>query len=338
MPPKFLNKLVAPQLPAAAVGLSRDTASAVLLERRRRRNGVEFELRRAAAITLPENLIAPDFDEQNILDTEELADALAELVTSAGLARQRKWSVALPEAATRTAILTLEGDQQTSRAETEELLRWKSERAFGVPLDELRVRRERLAPDARGRARFLAAGVRLSVVAEYEAVFMRLGWQAGLILPRHVGEARWLMPQTAGRSASNGGGDALLVSSHAAGFTAVLLHGAQPLIVRAVSCDEEDCADELYRLLLFYRDRAAAKDVDPANEAGETMLRRLLVVGGNGGESVLSRERVSEVVNETLGANVRALDAAAIGLTLPPGELNFDDLAAPAGLATLAWQ
>ena len=34
--------------------------------------------------------------------------------------------------------------------------------------------------------------VHLSVLAEYESVFAALGWQAGLLLPRHVGEEQWL--------------------------------------------------------------------------------------------------------------------------------------------------
>jgi len=334
MPTSFLNKLIAPRLPAAAVGLDTDTAAVVLLDRRRSRRGggAEFELRRAAVLTLPENLIASSFDEPNLADATELANVLAELVNSAGLARQQKWAVALPEATTRTAILTLETEQQTSRAETEEVLRWKTERAFGHSLDELRLRREQLSPDARGRARYLMAGARLSVVAEYEAVFARLGWQAGLILPRYVGEMRWLMPPAAARAH----GDALLVSSHEAGFTAVLLHNAQPLIVREISCDEGDCADELYRLLLFYRDRMTpARDDDDTENSGT--LRRLLIIGKNEGVNNFSRERVREVVNETLGEGVLALDAGSINLALPPGELTFDQIAAPAGLATLAW-
>ncbi len=341
MPTSFLNKLVAPRLPAAAVGLDQDTAAVVLVDRRRNRRGgeAEFELRRAATVALPENLITPSFDEPNITDAVELAQALAELVNSSGLARQQKWAVALPEAVTRTAILTLETEQQTSRAETEEVLRWKTERAFGQPLDELRVRREQLSPDARGRARYLTAGARLSVINEYEAVFARLGWQAGLILPRYVGEMRWLIPPpaTARRRAANTG-DALLVSSYHAGFTAVLLHDAQPLIVREISCDEGDCADELYRLLLFYRDRMThARNDDNADSESIETLRRLLIIGKNDGTDGFSRERVREVVNETLGANVRPLDAGSINLALPPGDLTFDQIAAPAGLATLAW-
>jgi len=49
-----------------------------------------------------------------------------------------------------------------------------------------------------------------------------------------------------------------------------------------------------------------------------------------------TKERASEIVNETLGANLRVLDPADIGLQLPRGRLDFDLIAAPAGLATLS--
>jgi hypothetical protein len=38
-----------------------------------------------------------------------------------------------------------------------------------------------------------------------------------------------------------------------------------------------------------------------------------------------------------LETNIRPLNAADVGLALPDGELSFDRIAAPAGLATLAW-
>ena len=311
-----LSKLVNPHYPAVALGLESGSASMVHLERRRQ----SYALKRAAMIALSETLVRPDFDERNIADQNELADALAELATSAGLAKQSKWSVALPEAATRAAILTLES-AGASRAESEEILRWKTERAFGLPLEELRVARERMAPDTQGRPRYLAVGIRQSVLAEYEDVFAALGWRAGLILPRHVGEERWLMQQGAG-------GDALLISSHAEGFTAVLLRDGQPVIVRSILCDAEDRDDELFRLLLFYRDRISMADDAPSYRT----LERLFVIGDHA-----DKERISEIVNETLGISLHALRAEDFGLSLPSGQLDFDAIAAPAGLATLAW-
>jgi hypothetical protein len=313
-----INKLIAPRFPATAIGLESGSASVVQLERGRREG---FALKKGATITLPETLVQPNFDEQNISDGNELADALAQLVTSAGLLKQRRWSVALPEASARTAILTME-TAAGSRKEQEEVVRWKTERAFGVPLEELRTAREKLSPDAQGRTRYIVTTVRLSVLEEYEAVFASLGWRAGLILPRHLGEARWLMR-------GKRGGDSLLVSSHAEGFTAVLLHDARPIIVRSIVCEPEDRSNELYRLLLFYRDRMVAA---PELADAQT-LERLMVVGDNG----FTADRVEDVINETLGVDVNALGAEGVGLALPSREISFNAIAAPAGLATLAW-
>lgn len=316
----FLTKLLAPRLPVTAIGLESKSAAVVHLERRRREG---FALKRAATVALPDGLLTPGFDEVNISDPKELAHALKEAVVGAGLMRQRKWSVTLPEAATRTAILHLES-APGSRSELEEILRWKTERGFGATLEELRVSREKLPPDAQGRARYLAVGVRELVLAEYESVFELLGWRAGLILPRHVGEARWLTQAGQGR-------DALLVTSHTEGFTVVLVRDGRPLVVRSVMCDPEDRDDELYRLLLFYRDRIAS-GVDGTEDEART-IERLLVLGEG-----FDKQHVSELIRETLGDELRPLGPQDVGLLLPPGQLDFDEVAAPAGLAALAWR
>ena len=323
------QKLISPRLPQAAVGLSGEAAGVVQLERR----GGGLAVRSAGLLPLPAGLVRPGFDEQNVSDTGELAGALSELLTSAGLARRRRWSVGLPEASTRTSILTLE-TAPASRAEGDEMLRWKSERALGAPLDELRVSRERLRPDAHGRARYLVTGVRLSVLAEYEQVFSVLGWQAGLVLPRHMGEAWWLA-----RGGDPGTGDSLLVSSHAEGFTAVIMRAGAPLYVRAVVCEADDRADELYRFLLFYRDRTSPPHVAGGEgEAGAPAayhgvgIGRLLVAG-----SGIEESQARAVVEETLSAPPRAVGPADLRLAFPSREIDFRQIAAPAGLAALAW-
>ena len=288
----------------------------VQLERGR---GGSFSLRRAATVALPESLIHPSFDEPNISDQRELLAALKDLATSAGLLHQKKWSVALPDAASRTLILTLES-RPASRAELEEVLTWKMERGFGTPLGELSISRERLPVDPQGKDRYLAIATPTSVLQEYESVLHSLGWRAGLIVPRHLGEGQWLT-QNGSR------GDTLLLSSSEKGFTAVVFRGKQPLIVRKVVCDPAECDDELFRLLLFYRDRRGGDPEQVAQLAG------MLIVG-----KLLSKDRAGEIVSETLGADLRSLDAADLGLQLVTRELSFDAIAAPAGLATLAWQ
>jgi len=224
----------------------------------------------------------------------------------------------LPEAATRAAILTIEGTPG-SRRELEEVLEWKIERSFGAPLSELRISREQLASDAQRQPRYLVTAVHRSVLAEYEAVFAALGWHAGLILPRHAGEEQWLR---------NGhSGDGLLLTAHEEGFTAVLMRQQRPLTLRSVFCEAEESDDELHRVLLFYRERSGS------NLPGDTTtVDRLLVVGDS-----LDKARVASIAQETLGVSLTPMDAADVGLLIPPGELDFDTIAAPAGLARLAW-
>jgi hypothetical protein len=310
----MLAKLLQPRFPSCAIGIESDAAAAVQLDRGR--GG--FVVKRAASVNLPADLIRVGFDESNLSDPAELAGALSDLITGAGLLRQRKWSVALPEATARTAILTIEGTPG-SRRELEEVLEWKIERSFGAPLSELRVAREQLAPDAQKQPRYLVTAIRLAILAEYESVFSALGWQAGLVMPRHAGEEQWL------RSGSPG--DGLLLTAHEEGFTAVLMRGQRLLTLRSVFCETEECDDELHRVLLFYRERTG-----PGGSADGTAVDRLLVVGDS-----LDKQRVAEIAQEALGVQLRPLGAADVGLLIPAGDLAFDTIAAPAGLARLAW-
>jgi hypothetical protein len=312
-----ISKLINPWLPSTAVGFEKGLVAMVQLVRGK---GGTTHLRRAATVALPESLIRPSFDEPNISNPAELKAALSDLAASAGLLQQKRWSVALPEASSRSLILTLE-TRPTSGAELEEVLTWKMERGFGGSLEELSVSREKLPADPQGRDRYLAVASRTSILAEFDHVLNSLGWRAGLVLPRHIGEAQWL-------TLNSSQGDGLLLSSSEKGFTAVVFRGKQPLIIRTVTCEPHECEDELYRLLLFYRDRRGGE----AEQMGH-LLTRLLVVG-----ELIGKDRAGEIVNETLGANLRSLSAADLGLQLATRELSFDSIAAPAGLATLSWQ
>jgi hypothetical protein len=311
------SKLINPWYPSTALGFEKGLATMVQLERGRR--GAS-SLRRAATVALPESLIRPSFDEPNISDPAEMKAALTELARSAGLLQQKRWSVALPEAASRSLILTLESPAP-SGSELEEVLRWKMERGFAFPLEELAISRERLPPDPQGRDRYLVVATHAAILREYEDLLHSLGWRAGLILPRHIGEGRWL-------TLNGSKDDALLLSSSEQGFTAVVFRGKQPLIIRTVMCDPDECEDELYRLLLFYRDRRSGE----AERMGQ-QLSRLLIVG-----ETLSKDRACAIVNEALEADLRSLGAEDLGLQLSTRELEFDAIAAPAGLATFSWQ
>ena len=311
----LISRIVEPWYPANAIGLEENLASVIQLERVK---GSVCRLKRAATANIDRALLRPSFDEQNVLNVPQLATVLKDLAVGAGLMRQKRWSLTLPETTARTIVFTLETQPQ-SGAELQDVLKWKIERGFGAPIEELSISRERLQKDAQGRDRYLAIAVKKSVLAEYEAVLETLGWRAGLILPRHLGEAQWLVRNGAA-------GDSLLLSGSSQGFTGVIFRGKHPLIVRTVNCGEGEFEDEFYRFLLFYRDRNIPE------AAGDLPLRRLMVIGEG-----ITKQRAGEIVNETTGGDLRPLAAEDLGLQLPSRDFSFDSIAAPAGLATLSW-
>src|SRR5215207_8601035 len=245
----LLSRVIDPWYPATAIGLEKGIASVVQLERVK---GSTCKLRRAASFNIPESLVRPGFDDPNIENAPQLASVLNELAASAGLLKQKRWSLSLPEATTRTLVLTMDSQSQ-SASELQDVLKWKVERGFGAALEELSISKERLQKDPQGRDRYLVIAVRKAILAEYEALLVSLGWKAGLILPRHLGEAQWLV--------RNGSvGDSLLLSGSSQGFTGVIFRDKHPLIVRTVTCTEDEFEDEFYRLLLFYRDRTTPEE------------------------------------------------------------------------------
>src|ERR1044072_769532 len=222
----LLSRLIEPWYPATAIGLEKGVASVVQLERVK---GSVCKLRRAATFNIAESLVRPHFEETNIESPPQVAAVWNELATSAGLLRQKRWSLSLPEATARTLVLTLESQSQ-SASELQDVLRWKIERGFGAPLEELSVSKERLQKDSQGRDRYLVIAVKKAILAEYEAVLERCGWRAGLILPRHLGEAQWLVRNGAAA------GDSLLVSGSGQGVHSVIFCDNYPLIIRTVAC------------------------------------------------------------------------------------------------------
>jgi len=311
----MLSVLTQPNYPKAAIGLERETVTAIALEKEGRGR---FGVKQAATIELPANLLTPSFVEKNIASPEELRVLLEEAVVSAGLLNQKNWSVSLPSNTARTAILTIENGTAAKGA-TEEILDWKAEQSFGAPAGELRITRHKISNDREGKSRYFATAVKLSVIDEYETIFESLGWTAGLILPRAVSETKWLM----GNEANT---DSLLLSSQNDGFTALLLRGDEPAVVRTVTCVGDERDDEIYRLLMFYNDRFA----DP-HRVG--LLENLLIVGKD-----LLPAKITEISTEALGRTLRILRAEDVGLNVPVGSLSFNDLAAPAGLASYGWR
>lgn len=310
----MFNALTQPNFPKAALGFEKNSVTAIALQKEGKYG---FGIRQAATIELPEHLLVPSFLEKNISNTEEMLVMIDEVITNAGLLKQKRWSVSLPSNSARTAILTLDAEP-ASKDELSEILDWKAENTFGAAAGEMRISRRKIESDETGRPRYFATAVKLNVIDEFETMFERLGWHAGLILPRALCESNWLMDK---RSET----DSLLISSQSEGFVALLLRRGEPLVVRSVTCTEDERDDEIYRLLMFYRDRLG-------NDESSAFLERVLAVGSN-----FTSARLKEIADEALGKTLRILKPEDIGLTIPSKNINFNDIAAPAGVASLGW-
>lgn len=310
----MFESLTQPSFPKTAIGIEQNAISA--LELRREGRG-RFGIERAATVALPNNLVTPSFTDRNISAVQEFRVLLEEAVVSAGLLSQKNWSIALPSTTARSTILTL--DRGSNKNQSEEILDWKAEQSFGAPAGELRITRYPISNDRDGQPRYFATAVKLSVIDEYESVFEQFGWKAGLILPRAVAETKWL-------SSDQYAMDSLLISSQSDGFTAMLLRGSQPSVVRSVTCTPSEVDDEIYRLLMFYNDRFS-------DSQGGNLLNRLLLIGRD-----LVPERIRAISTDAFGRTLSIMRADDLGLNVPIGSLSFDDLAAPAGLASFGWR
>ncbi|MBX3277021.1 MAG: hypothetical protein KF868_03350 [Acidobacteria bacterium] len=303
--------LVSPTFPRTAVSISETDAVLVGLKR----SGREFEAQHLAVVRLPAGLIRADFREPNILDEEALARELEKLAVQAGLRRLNNVAVALPEGSVRSLVLSVES-ASGGRQEMLQMLEWKVERAAGCAIAEARASYRRLKSTGAG-SQWLVTVSQRAVIEQYEHVFRRLGWNAGLLLPAHLAEAQLLLN-------AEGDGDQLLVSLNPRGFVAVISRNGEPILIRDVECSWPEMEDEFHRLMIYYRDRLTAQDLQPG-------VKRLLVLGTSE-----DQERLRRAAAESLEAPIAPLDAGMLGFRLP-ASVQFPTVAAAAGLAIAAW-
>lgn len=303
----------APPTPNVAAGFVDENFAVVDLRRGRR----GFSLASSAVTQLPPGLITASFDSLNIQDPEELAQVIAQTAEAAGLLNRKRWSVALPDATARTLVITLES-KPANRNELNEVISWKLERVISSPPTELRTSRQRLHPVS-GQDRYLVTVAREDVLSQYESVFAAMGWKAGLILPRHMGEAQWLVWD-------DSPGDKMLVTANQTGFTSLIVRSGEPALVRTFVCERESVPDELHRFALYYRDRMTN------GGASANTLSRMLVLGG------IDLAEARRAVVDALESEPRTLDPEEFGIDLKGELIRFDHLAGAAGLATIAWQ
>jgi hypothetical protein len=304
--------LFAPRVPHNGAGFVDDRFVVVDLQKKHGSIAIAAN----AYTVLPPDLIRAGFESPNIRNQGELVEIIQQTAEGAGLSSRKKWSVTLPQGVERTVVVSVEGNP-SSRKEIDEIVGWKVERALGINLSGLRIARGRL-PGSSGGQRYLVTVSPEIVLAEYEAVFQRVGWQVGLLLPKLLGEAEWLL----GGSTS---GDKLLISAHRGGFVSMVVRGGAPLLIRTHD-SVQSFADEIYRVVLFYLDRF------PSSHDPQPGIEQLMVIGD------VDREEAMQAVADAIGSSPHLVTPSDLGLDLRGEPISFDSIAAASGPAILAWR
>lgn len=307
----FFNYVTAPRLPRTSLSISETHLALITLKR----SGGDFEPRNLGVSRLPAGVVRASFTEPNIADEAVLIEHLSKTASRSGMGAVKALSVSLPSGSARSIVVALES-RPDSRAELEQVIEWKTERGLGQKFVDLRVNYTRLS-DLGGRPQYLVSATTERVIAQYERIFGRLGWHAGMIAPQHIGEAQWLMRQDLED-------DQVVVSINERGFDAVIVRGKEPLMVREVECPPEERENEFYRLMVFYRDRLAL-------EGADRPLNRALMLG-----PAFEQRLFRNVLASAIERQVVALEPRQIGLRVDPNA-PLSHFAAAGGLATLAW-
>lgn len=303
--------LTNPVLPVLSLGITETHVALVGLRHQRG----EFEPRQSAVLRLPAGLVKPSFSDPNISDEAQMLDLLTRLMQQAGLKRIGKLSVSLPSGSARSFVVSLD-TVPTSANEMAQLLEWKVERTTGLSFSQLRSSHRRIR-DVDGKPHWVVSVAQHHVLDQYESVFGRLGWRTGLIVPQSLGEVTWL-------TRDDQADDQMLVSPRSHGFDVVIVRGSDPILIREVECAPEEVDDEFHRLVIFYRDRLLP-------EGSQVPLSRLLTIG-----TPAEQQRFRDLAAAALERSVVSLTPGQVGLQLDPG-LSFSQVAAAAGLSSLAW-
>jgi hypothetical protein len=104
----------------------------------------------------------------------------------------------------------------------------------------------------------------------------------------------------------------------------MILAGDEPILVRSIQCEPDSRADEVYRIIQYYRDRLA--------DQGPKTISSAMVVGNSP-----TAAEVKQILAEILNQSPEMIDAANSGLDFGGNKISFNNLAAGAGLASSAW-
>jgi len=168
---RFKEYFTTPLCPSVILQLSSTYVSGLHVDVKERQVKHHFVL------DLPDGLIEPHFDRQNISNTAALAgivkDGLKQIKISG-----KKVACLIPEACLRIFVLVFDSLPASER-EREKLIRWRAKKQMPVLSADVRLSYE--ARPSSSSIRVLAALARTPVIKEYEDLFAGLGLEIGIL-------------------------------------------------------------------------------------------------------------------------------------------------------------
>jgi hypothetical protein len=303
---RFWRRLVFPSPSRALCALTAE--GVVMFDRRTRQSHFQPWVDQA---------FQPAFDTENVRQARAFASTLIQGTHALGLAGERRWSVLLPGATARAYVVTIE--TTIPPQDVPDVLVWKAERLTGLPQEDIWMATAELGPGvtasgAAGR-RFLLAAMSRRVALGLQSALEQLNWQPGLLLPRLVGEALWVQHVAAQP-------DQMLISVEDDTLAVMLLQRGVPLAIRTLPLAGELPAEQLLRVLLFFREHAVESGLGSAEQ--EIRFGVLPV------NVPLESAEISQCIRETFGEPLRVIAPQQLGFD---SSAEFSRLAGVTGLA-----
>jgi hypothetical protein len=218
---------------AGVVGLELEKGRMGLCQVRQTSHGLK--LLRGASLPLPPGLLTPSLAEPNVTAEEEFTAQLRHLLKKTGW-RGGRVVLALPDLTCRVGRQDFEELKGTS-ADIRELLRWRLKDRLPFPAHEARIDYQPLPSQGNG-TRLLYLLAREAVIAQYEALLLRVGLEPIRIITRGVALARFL-------TAAGLRGKRFFLALGPSSFSLIYAEEGVPLLWRVLPVDENGTPEEL---------------------------------------------------------------------------------------------
>jgi hypothetical protein len=235
------QQLLEPDWPTVAVEVRPRGLSVVRLVR----DGGRLHLGAAASLDLPEGVLDVSLTRANVLDGAALRKALESACERAGALVGGPIALVLPDPAVRLSLVPAADLKARRRAETEQMIRFRLNKA--IPFD---VQEAQVAWAGPVAGQVLVAAVFRPVLEGYEAACRDLGFEPGLVEPSSLA-------LVSGLSRGETSGDRLLVNWDFGYVSLVLTRAGWPILIRTLAGDlgAEAVLREAANTVLYYRER-----------------------------------------------------------------------------------